>query len=148
MRRGVYIETSIVSYLASRPSRDLVVAGRQQLTHAWWDRRRASFDLYVSQVVLDEVRVGDPEAAQRRHALVGNLPLLDVTTNSRKSQAPADSGAVKTKTHSSRLRYAMRNPADAASRSNSPGVKTCSYRKTSALQRGGTIVSPVSSCQR
>lgn len=79
MRRKVYIETSIVSYLASRPSRDLVVAAHQQVTHTWWQHRRSSFDLYISQVVLDEVRAGDPDAAQRRSALVADLPLLDVT---------------------------------------------------------------------
>ena len=55
MRRTVYVETSIFSYLAGRPSRDLIVAARQQLTHTWWRTRRSAFDLYVSQVVLDEV---------------------------------------------------------------------------------------------
>lgn len=79
MRRTVYVETSIISYLAGRPSRDLVVAARQQLTHTWWRERRPEFDLYVSQVVLDEARVGDPEAARRRATLVADLPLLDIT---------------------------------------------------------------------
>ena len=80
MKRRVYIETSVVSCLASRPSRDLVVAGRQQLTHTWWEVRRPAFDLVISQVVLDEVRAGDPNAAQRRLAFIADLPLLDVTT--------------------------------------------------------------------
>ena len=80
MKRRVYIETSVVSYLASRPSRDLVVAGRQQLTHTWWEVRRPAFDLVISQVVLDEVRAGDPNAAQRRLVFIADLPLLDVTT--------------------------------------------------------------------
>ena len=79
MRRTVYVETSIISYLAGRPSRDLVVAARQQLTHTWWRERRPEFDLYVSQVVLDEARAGDPEAARRRATLVADLPLLDIT---------------------------------------------------------------------
>jgi predicted nucleic acid-binding protein len=79
VRHRVYIETSVISYLASRPSRDLVVAGRQQTTHRWWEERRAAFDLCISQVVLDEVRAGDPEAARRRSVLVADLPLLDVT---------------------------------------------------------------------
>jgi hypothetical protein len=79
MRRRVYVETSVVSYLASRPSRDLVVAGRQQLTHTWWDTRRLAFDLVISQVVLNEVRAGDPDAALRRMALIEEVPLLDVT---------------------------------------------------------------------
>jgi len=79
VHRTIYVETSIFSYLAGRPSRDLLVAARQQLTHMWWQRRRAAFDLYVSQLVLDEVRAGDPEVARRRVALVADLPLLDLT---------------------------------------------------------------------
>lgn len=78
MRRTVYVETSILSYLAGRPSRDLIVAARQQLTHAWWQERRAAFDLYISQVVLDELRAGDPDAAERRAAFVVDFPLLDM----------------------------------------------------------------------
>ena len=65
----MYVETSIISYLAARPSRDLIVAARQQLTHTWWRERRPAFDLYVSQVVLDEAMAGDPDAAERRVAL-------------------------------------------------------------------------------
>ncbi|HAM59572.1 MAG TPA: DNA-binding protein [Candidatus Rokubacteria bacterium] len=79
MRSAVYVETSIISYLAARPSRDLIVAARQQVTHTWWRDRRPLFDLYVSQVVLDEVRAGDPEAAERRVALLAGLPVLDIT---------------------------------------------------------------------
>ena len=79
MKRRVYIETSVVSYLASRPSRDVVVAGRQQLTHTWWEVRRPVFDLVISQVVLDEVRAGDPDAAHRRLTFIADLPSLDVT---------------------------------------------------------------------
>jgi hypothetical protein len=42
--------------------------------------RRPVFDLVISQVVLDEVRAGDPDAAQRRLAIIGDVPSLDVTT--------------------------------------------------------------------
>ena len=79
MRSAIYVETSILSYLAARPSRDLIVAARQLLTHTWWRERRPRFDLYVSQVVVDEVRAGDPEAAERRVTLLAGLPMLDVT---------------------------------------------------------------------
>jgi predicted nucleic acid-binding protein len=75
----VYIETSIVSYLTARPSRDLLVAAHQQITVTWWDQERAHYDLFTSQVVLAEARAGDPEAAQRRLAVLERLPLLDVT---------------------------------------------------------------------
>ena len=79
MKRRVYVETSVISYLANRPSRDVIVAGRQQLTQAWWERRRPAFELVISQIVLDEAGAGDLEAARRRLAFVEGLPLLDVT---------------------------------------------------------------------
>ena len=75
----VYIETSIVSYLTARPSRDLLVAAHQQLTVTWWDEQRTRYELFTSQVVLAEARAGDPNAAQRRLAVLERLPLLDVT---------------------------------------------------------------------
>ena len=78
-RATVYLETSIVSYLTARPSRDLLVAAHQQLTVAWWDQQRTSYELFTSQVVLAEARAGDLEAAQRRLTVLERLPLLDVT---------------------------------------------------------------------
>lgn len=79
MNRTVYIETTIVSYLTSRPSRDLVLAARQQITTEWWERRRGDFDLVISQVVVDEAADGDPQAARRRLDILSGLPLLEVT---------------------------------------------------------------------
>jgi hypothetical protein len=76
---AVYIETSLVSYLTARPSRDLLVAAHQQLTVVWWDEQRTRYELFTSQIVLTEAALGDPEAAQRRLAILAPLPLLDVT---------------------------------------------------------------------
>jgi hypothetical protein len=75
----VYIETSIVSYLTARPSRDLLVAANQQLTVVWWDEQRTHYELLTSQVVVAEARAGDPNAGQCRLAVLERLPLLDVT---------------------------------------------------------------------
>ena len=36
MKPKVYIETSIISYHTAQPSRDLIVAGHQQITQEWW----------------------------------------------------------------------------------------------------------------
>jgi len=44
----VYVETTVISYLAAKPSRDLIVAAHQQVTAEWWARERYRFDLYVS----------------------------------------------------------------------------------------------------
>jgi hypothetical protein len=38
-RPTVYVETSVVSYLTARPSRDLLLAAHQQVTRDWWATR-------------------------------------------------------------------------------------------------------------
>jgi hypothetical protein len=80
---SVYLETTIPSYLASRPSRDLVVAAHQQITQDWWWRARQRFDLYISEAVLEEIRTGDAEAASRRLESVHGLPVLALTPDVR-----------------------------------------------------------------
>jgi len=77
--KRVYIETTISSYLAAWPSRDLVQAARQQITHDWWNNERQNYDLCISQTVLEEAAAGDAEAAKRRLVFLENLPLLDLT---------------------------------------------------------------------
>ena len=79
MKPKLYMETTIPSYLTSRPSRDLIIAGHQQITREWWDKRRNRFAIYVSQFVLDEAKAGDPQAARDRMKAIGDLPLLDIT---------------------------------------------------------------------
>lgn len=80
MADRVYIETTIVSYLTARPSRDLVVAGHQQITREWWDSRRFDFDLCVSQLVLEEAAAGDPQAVQERLAVLQGMLILEMTS--------------------------------------------------------------------
>ncbi|MFW6124868.1 MAG: type II toxin-antitoxin system VapC family toxin [Pirellulales bacterium] len=81
MKKRVYIETSIPSYLAARPARDLIQAARQQITHDWWEAQRGKYDLWTSQLVLDEVGDGDPTAASRRVAFLDKLPILQTTSD-------------------------------------------------------------------
>lgn len=52
MKPTVYLETSILGYVASRPSRDLVTAANQQITRDWWENHRSRFDLFISQAVV------------------------------------------------------------------------------------------------
>ena len=72
----VYLETTIPSYLVARPSRDLVIAAHQQITHDWWTTARDRFELYVSEAVLDEIRAGDPGYAAKRLEIVAGLGVL------------------------------------------------------------------------
>lgn len=80
MKPRIYIETSIISYLAARPSRDLITAAHQQVTHEWWDTRRSGFEVVVSQLVLDEAEAGDSDVAQRRVRLLADVPILEIDT--------------------------------------------------------------------
>lgn len=76
MKRKVYVETTVISYLASRLSRDLITAANQQITQEWWALRRSDFDLFVSQLVVHEAGAGDNEARQRRLEILIDIPLL------------------------------------------------------------------------
>lgn len=92
---AVYLETTIISYLAARPSRDIVVAGHQASTREWWDRRRQDFELFVSQIVVDEASAGDEGAASRRLALIEDIPKLELTPKAVQiAKALLESGAV------------------------------------------------------
>jgi predicted nucleic acid-binding protein len=73
---SVYLETSIIGYLASRPFKEPISAANQQLTIDWWNTRRDRFELFVSEAVLEESRKGDPIAAEERAVLMEGLPIL------------------------------------------------------------------------
>ena len=75
----VYVESSVISYLASRPSRDLVMAARQTITLEWWEERRRQYEVYISTLVEEEISRGDASAAKRRLAYVAEIPALEVT---------------------------------------------------------------------
>src|SRR5947208_3234485 len=79
MKPKVYLETTIVSYLTARPSRDLITAAHQQITQQWWDTQRTRFDLFVAPPVMQEAQAGDPEAAARRLAALHGIPLLTLS---------------------------------------------------------------------
>jgi len=79
MKPKVYLETSVISYLASRPSRDLIMAAHQQITQEWWEKRRSKFELLVSQLVLQEASGGDKSAAERRTEFVKDLAQVQTT---------------------------------------------------------------------
>jgi hypothetical protein len=75
----VYLETTVISYLTARPSRNLRVVAHQEITADWWTRRRMRFDLYVSRLVIDEASAGDVEAVARRLVTLNGIPRLELT---------------------------------------------------------------------
>jgi len=78
MKRKIYVETSIISYLTARPSKEIIGAARQQLTSTWWAYRH-DYELLISQSVWQECAAGDPVAAQRRLAALAGMTMLTVT---------------------------------------------------------------------
>jgi predicted nucleic acid-binding protein len=79
VNRRIYLETSVISYLVGRLSRDVVVLGNQELTREWWANRRGDSDLFISELVIGEISIGDAELARQRLDLAARLRLLAVT---------------------------------------------------------------------
>ena len=77
----IYVETSVISYLTARPSRNILTLARQELTSSWWARRDQGFEPFVSPLVLAEIGRGDANAAAMRLALCSGLPRLDVNAD-------------------------------------------------------------------
>jgi len=78
-RPSLYLETTIISYLGSRISRDVVVLAHQELTFQWWENNRDNFDLYTSEIVFTEAERGDKGAAGKRLTLLAGIPVLAYT---------------------------------------------------------------------
>lgn len=73
----IYVETSVVSFLTARATRDVIIAGRQRVTKLWWEYAKERHELVVSQLVVDEATEGDRDAAVRRLEVLEHLPRLD-----------------------------------------------------------------------
>jgi len=84
---SVYIETSIVSHATARLRADSTIRVLQTQARRWWDTQRSVFDLYTSQVVLDEAAVGDPAAAADRLQLLKDIDLVPVNDQVRQVAA-------------------------------------------------------------
>jgi predicted nucleic acid-binding protein len=79
MTRSIYIETSVVSYLTSRGSRDLVISAHQEETRELWPRLLTEFESFVSALVYEEAKAGNKEAAKRRLEAIESLPFLQTS---------------------------------------------------------------------
>lgn len=74
----LYLETTIPSYLVAKQSRDIIILAHQQLTREWWNGQRHLYEIFISQVVLDEIKWGDPEMANKRIEILQGIPMLEV----------------------------------------------------------------------
>ncbi|MFH0775589.1 MAG: type II toxin-antitoxin system VapC family toxin [bacterium] len=76
MKESIYLETTVVSYYTSKPSRDIIVLAHQEITRQWWTMARRRFNLFISEVVIEEAGLGDQEAAKRRLEELKDFPHL------------------------------------------------------------------------
>jgi hypothetical protein len=72
----VYIETSIVSHASAWPSSNPATAVLQDHAKRWLSDEAPNYELVTSQFVIDEVSLGDPDAAARRLKLLEDVRLL------------------------------------------------------------------------
>jgi predicted nucleic acid-binding protein len=79
MKESLYLETSVISYYNSRPSRDVIILAHQEITRQWWPKAINNFDIFVSEIVIKEASMGDQEAAKRRLDDLKNFRILKLT---------------------------------------------------------------------
>lgn len=103
-----YIETSVISYLASQPSRDYLVSACQRATQIWWTDYRHEYELYTSQLVNAEARRGDPELSKKRLRYLKGIPELLITSEIRDMAAALiEQGALPKKAEADGLHIAI-----------------------------------------
>ena len=78
IKEKVYIETTIVSYYTGRPSRDIIIAGRQEVTRDTWQKISELFDCFISILVINEISLGDREYSQKRLQAVDGIHILGI----------------------------------------------------------------------
>jgi hypothetical protein len=76
-KKSLYLESTIPSYAVAKESKDVIKAARQSMTKLFWEQEREKYRLVISQYVIDECKLGDPEAAQKRLELIANIPVLE-----------------------------------------------------------------------
>ena len=92
----------------ARPSRDLLAAAWQKVTIDWWDTQRDRFDLFASDIVIEEAGKGDEIAAARRLEALAGIPLLAITDEVLVfSEALIQAGAVPKKAIGDSLHIAL-----------------------------------------
>ncbi|MCG9127758.1 type II toxin-antitoxin system VapC family toxin [Candidatus Poribacteria bacterium] len=95
VKPAVYLESTVVSYLISRPSNDAVISSRQQATQQLWNEYSDDFEFVASFIVANEIQRGDAEEAQRRLRTLENLRKLEFSLEARLlSQLLIDAGAI------------------------------------------------------
>jgi predicted nucleic acid-binding protein len=79
MKESIYLETTVVSYYTSKPSRDIIVLAHQEITRQWWPMAMERYNVFISEIVVEEASFGDTEAAKRRLMELKDFPHLELS---------------------------------------------------------------------
>ena len=104
----VYIETTVISYLTARPSRDIVTLAHRQITQEWWRSAARRFDLVASDVVRVKAAEGDPDAARDRLGKLAHVGILNLSAEaSALAEELLDAGALPRSANQEAVHIAM-----------------------------------------
>ena len=76
---SAYLETTVVGNIAGRLHPDPRISARQQVTREWWATAPNRYDLFVSELTIEECGDGDPDAAMERLDVVQAIDLLETS---------------------------------------------------------------------
>ena len=75
MKKSIYLDTTIPSYYFDERPRIKLHA---DLTRRWWDEERELYNLYVSELVIEELNTGIYPYQQEMVRLVSDIPRLAI----------------------------------------------------------------------
>lgn len=73
----IYIETSVVSYFIADLSDNITVSAHQLATKLMWNYL-SSYDVYISDTVVEEISMGNTEQAEKRMLAISNFSILPI----------------------------------------------------------------------
>ncbi|MGV3486728.1 MAG: type II toxin-antitoxin system VapC family toxin [Planctomycetaceae bacterium] len=79
--QSVYLETTVIGNIAGRLHPDALISARQQITRRWWMTARTRYELFASELVVDECSSGDPDAAAERISELDGIALLEAASD-------------------------------------------------------------------
>ncbi|MEO8271021.1 MAG: type II toxin-antitoxin system VapC family toxin [Aureliella sp.] len=85
--QSVYLETTVIGNIAGRLHPDPLMAARQSKTRTWWQTASVRYELFLSDLVIDECSAGDPTAAQERLAVANGISLLEASLDAERLAA-------------------------------------------------------------
>jgi predicted nucleic acid-binding protein len=76
--KRIYIDTSIISYITAKLSRDTITAARQKITISIWERILSDFEPLISSLVREEASKGDLMASKKRLEIISGIKELKI----------------------------------------------------------------------